>query len=129
MRRVRDKTGGRNDRRFLRMDEYERGVPGPPCVLFQAAIRIVAMLWLTHAARDLISEMLADQAEGVVLRVSSGPGGPQIGTDRVRAGDQTFNYGPKCVLAVDQMVLRTISGRTLGVESIEGQPSLVLIGD
>lgn len=87
------------------------------------------MLSLTHAARHLISEMLADQAEGMVLRISSGPEGPQIGTDRVRVGDDTFNFGSKCVLAVDQMVLRKIAGHTLDVEIVDGRSTLVLVGE
>lgn len=87
------------------------------------------MLSLTHAARHLISDMLADQETGVVLRISSSPEGPHIGVDRVRVGDDTFNLGSKCVLAVDQMALRQISGRTLDVDVVDGRPSLVLVGE
>lgn len=87
------------------------------------------MLSLTHAARKLIRDMLADQDEGMVLRISADPEGPHIGIDRVRIGDNTFNFGSKCVLAVDQMVLRKISGRTLDVETVDGRSSLVLVGE
>jgi len=86
------------------------------------------MLSLTHAARRSISEMLANQAEGMVVRISSGPEGPDIGMDRVRIGDCTFNVGSRCVLAVDQMVLRNIAGRTLDVETVDGQSLLILVG-
>lgn len=87
------------------------------------------MLSLTHAARTLISEMLASEQEGMVLRISSSPEGPHIGLDRVRVGDNTFNFGSRCVLAVDQMVLRKIAGRTLDVEQADGQAKLVLVGE
>jgi len=87
------------------------------------------MLSLTHAARNLISDMLAEQDEGLVLRISSSPEGPHIGMDRVRVGDGTFNFGSKCVLAVDQMVLRKITGQTLDVEVVDGRSSLVLVGE
>lgn len=87
------------------------------------------MLSLTHAARSLISEMLAEQDDGLVLRISASPEGPHIDMDRVRVGDNTFNFGSKCVLAVDQMVLRKITGQTLDVEVVDGRSSLVLVGE
>lgn len=86
------------------------------------------MLSLTHAARRMISDMLADKDQASVLRISSSPEGPHIGTDRVRVGDDTYNFGSRCVLAVDQMVLRKISGLTLDVETVNGQSALVLVG-
>ena len=49
--------------------------------------------------------------------------------DRVRIGDQTFNEGEKRILAVDQMVLRTIAGETLDVENINGRTELVLLSN
>ena len=84
------------------------------------------MLSLTHAARQLISEMLANAAQGMVLRISATQEGPHISTDRVRVGDDTFNYGGKCVLAVDQMVLRNIAGDTLDVDVVDGESQLML---
>jgi Fe-S cluster assembly iron-binding protein IscA len=87
------------------------------------------MLSLTHAARHLISDMLAEQDEGMVLRISASPGGPHIGMDRVRVGDDTFNFGSRCVLAIDQMVLRRIAGHTLDVDVVDGRSSLVLVGE
>lgn len=87
------------------------------------------MLSLTHAARHLISEMLSDVAHGIVLRISATPEGPQILTDRIRIGDDTFDYGGKCVLAVDQMVLRKIAGHTLDVDVVDGQSKLVLTAE
>lgn len=90
---------------------------------------LVPVLSLTHAARNLISEMLANEPEGTVLRISSSPEGPHIGLDRVRIGDNTFSFDSKCVLAVDQMVLRNIAGRTLDVEYVNGIAALVLVGE
>jgi hypothetical protein len=87
------------------------------------------MLSLTHAARQLISEMLSDVAHGIVLRISASSEGPQISTDRIRIGDDTFNFGGKCVLAVDQMVLRKIAGYTLDVDVVDGQSKLMLTGE
>ena len=89
----------------------------------------ITMLTLTHAARQFISNLLTQEDEGLVLRISASPEGPHIGTDRVRVGDNTFNSGNRCVLAVDQMVLRGIAGRTLDVEVADGRSSLVLVGE
>lgn len=63
----------------------------------------------------------------MAVRISDSPEGIQLGIDRVRIGDKTFNRGDKCVLAIDQMVLRKISGQTLDVEDVDGQPRLVLL--
>ncbi|MBL8848334.1 MAG: hypothetical protein JNG89_01560 [Planctomycetaceae bacterium] len=87
------------------------------------------MLSLTHAARQLICNMLGEQDDGLVLRISASPDGPHIAMDRVRVGDGTFNFGSRCVLAVDQMVLRKIAGQTLDVEVVEGRSALVLVGE
>lgn len=87
------------------------------------------MLSLTHAARQLISEMLAEVAHGLVLRISATPEGPLISTDRVRIGDDTFDFGGKCILAVDQMVLRNIAGHTLDVDIVNGQSKLMLTAE
>ena len=84
------------------------------------------MLSLTHAARQFISDMLTDSAHGIVLRISDSPEGPQIEMDRVRVGDNTFDCNGKCVLAIDQMVLRVISGQKLDVDTVDGQPKLTL---
>lgn len=84
------------------------------------------MLSLTHAARQHIADLLSQSAAGAVLRISYGPDGIQISTDRVRIGDKTFHEGDKCILAVDQMALRTIAGQTLDVEVVDGQPTLFL---
>ena len=86
------------------------------------------MLSLTHAARQLISKMVSENEEGIVLRISGSPEGPHIGMDRVRVGDDTFNVGSKCVLAIDQMILRKIAGHTLDVETVDGRSTLVLVG-
>jgi len=86
------------------------------------------MLSLTHAARQMIADMLARKDQGMVLRISASPEGPHIATDRVRVGDGTYNLGNRCVLAVDQMVLRKISGLTLDVETVNGKSALVLVG-
>jgi hypothetical protein len=46
--------------------------------------------------------------------------------DRVRVGDNTFDCNGKCVLAIDQMALRVISGQKLDVDTVDGQPKLTL---
>jgi len=84
------------------------------------------MLSITHAARVHIAELLADAGAHEVLRLSSGPDAVQITTDRVRIGDKTFYEGGRCILAIDQMLLRTISGQILDVEIVDGQPALLL---
>lgn len=87
------------------------------------------MLSLTHAAREHVAGLLADEAAGKVVRISDSPEGIQFEVDRVRIGDKTFNSGDKCVLSIDQMVLRRITGKTLDVEDVDGQPTLVLLGE
>jgi hypothetical protein len=85
------------------------------------------MLSLTHAAREHVTALLSHEAAGMAVRISDSPEGIQFAIDRVRIGDKTFNTGDKCVLAIDQMVLRKISGQTLDVEDVDGQPTLVLL--
>ena len=86
------------------------------------------MLSLSNAARKHIAELLSHEGRKAVVRISSSPEGIRFATDRVRLGDTTFNDGGKCILAIDQMVLRTISGQTLDVEIEDGKPRLVLYG-
>ena len=50
----------------------------------------------------------------------------EIRRDRVREGDTTFNDGNKCVLSVDQMVLRKLSGRTIDAATVDGKTTLIL---
>jgi Fe-S cluster assembly iron-binding protein IscA len=87
------------------------------------------MLSLSHAARQHIADLLSQGQEGKVMRISASPEGIRFAIDRVRLGDNTFNDGGKCILAIDQMVLRSVSGKTLDVELDNGQPTLVLLGD
>jgi hypothetical protein len=47
----------------------------------------------------------------------------------VRIGDSTFNDGDRCILAIDQMVLRSVAGKTLDVEVDDGKAALVLLGE
>jgi hypothetical protein len=63
------------------------------------------------------------------MRISSSPEGIRFALDRERIGDTTFNDGGKCILAIDQMVLRSVAGKTLDVETDDGQPTLVLLGE
>lgn len=65
----------------------------------------------------------------MVVRISDSSEGIQFAVDRVRIGDKTFNSGNQCVLAIDQMVLRKITGQTLDVEDVDGQPTLVLLSE
>ena len=87
------------------------------------------MLSLTHAARQHVAEALAQAREGEVLRISSSPEGIRIAIDRVRIGDTTFSDDGKCILAIDQMVLRSVSGQTLDLTTEDGKPKLVLLGE
>jgi hypothetical protein len=87
------------------------------------------MLSLTHAARQHVADLLAQAEAGEVLRISSSPEGIRFAVDRVRIGDKTFNDGDKCILAIDQMVLRSVSGKTLDVEINDGKPTLVLFDE
>jgi len=87
------------------------------------------MLSLTHAARQHIADTLSKAAEGEVLRISSSPEGIRIAIDRVRIGDTTFNESGKCILAIDQMVLRSVTGKTLDLETEDGKAALVLLGE
>lgn len=87
------------------------------------------MLSLTHAARQHVTELLSQAQAGEVMRISASPEGIRFGIDRVRIGDNTFHEGGRCILAIDQMVLRSVSGKTLDVEIDEGQPKLVLLGE
>jgi hypothetical protein len=87
------------------------------------------MLSVTHAARHHIAVLLAQEAPGQVVRITSSPEGLQFTIDRVRIGDSTFNDGDKCILAIDQMVLRSVAGKTLDVEGDDGDPALVLLGE
>jgi Fe-S cluster assembly iron-binding protein IscA len=87
------------------------------------------MLSLTHAARQHVADLLSKAGAGKVLRISSSPEGIRFAIDRVRIGDNTFNDGDKCILAIDQMVLRSVTGKTLDVEIDDGQPTLVLLGE
>lgn len=84
------------------------------------------MLSLTHAARQLISGMLAESPQGTVLRISANAREVEICKDRVREGDSTFNEDGKCVLAIDQMVVRKLTGRTIDIATINGKPVLTL---
>jgi Fe-S cluster assembly iron-binding protein IscA len=86
------------------------------------------MLSLSNAARKHITEMLSQESPKAVVRISSSPDGIRFATDRVRIGDATFDDGGKCILAIDQMALRTISGQSLDVEIDDGKPRLVLYG-
>jgi Fe-S cluster assembly iron-binding protein IscA len=87
------------------------------------------MLSLTHAARQHVADLLSKAGAGKVLRISSSPEGIRFAIDRVRIGDNTFNDGDTCILAIDQMVLRSVTGKTLDVEIDDGQPTLVLLGE
>lgn len=87
------------------------------------------MLTLTHAARRHIAALLSEARAGEVLRISSSPEGVRFAVDRVRIGDNTFNDGDRCILAIDQMVLRSVTGKTLDVEVDDGHPNLVLLGE
>lgn len=87
------------------------------------------MLSLTHAARQHVTDLLAQANAGEVLRISSSPEGVRFAIDRVRIGDNTFNDGDRCILAIDQMVLRSVAGKTLDIEIDDGQPTLVLLGE
>ena len=87
------------------------------------------MLSITHTARQHIADLLSPEGPGKVLRISSSPEGLQFALDRVRIGDSTFNDGDKCILAIDQMVLRSVAGKTLDVEVEDGSPTLVLLGE
>jgi Fe-S cluster assembly iron-binding protein IscA len=87
------------------------------------------MLSLTHAARQHVTDLLSQAGPGEVLRISSSPAGIQFAVDRVRIGDSTFNDGDRCILAIDQMVLRSVAGKTLDVEVDDGMPTLVLLGE
>ena len=86
------------------------------------------MLSLTHEARQHIAGELAQANPGEVLRISYDPEGIHIGIGRVRIGDTTFNEGGICILAIDQMVLRSVSGQTLDLATEGGKPRLVLLG-
>jgi len=87
------------------------------------------MLSLTHAARQHIADLLSQATQGQVVRISGSPEGIRFAVDRVRIGDNTFNEGDKCVLAIDQMVLRSIAGKTLDVEVDDDKPTLVLLDE
>ena len=87
------------------------------------------MLSVTNAARKHIANMLSQAGAREVVRISSSPEGIRFAVDRERIGDTTFNDGSKCILVLDQMVLRSISGKTLDVETEDGKPRLVLFGE
>ena len=87
------------------------------------------MLSLTHEARQHIAKELSQAKPGEVLRISGSPEGIRIAIGRVRIGDTTFNEGGKCILAIDQMVLRSVSGQTLDLSTDDGKPRLVLLGE
>lgn len=87
------------------------------------------MLSLTHEARQHIANLLSASGAGKVVRISSSPEGIRFAIDRERIGDTTFNDGDKCILAIDQMVLRSVSGKTLDLETEDGKPTLVLLGE
>jgi len=87
------------------------------------------MLSLTHAARQHVADLLSQARAGEVLRISAAPEGIRFAIDRVRIGDNTFNDGDRCILAVDQMVLRSVTGKTLDVETDDGKRTLVLLDE
>ena len=87
------------------------------------------MLILSYAASEYLDLMLveADAPNDAVVRMAVEGRGFDIGIDRVRPGDTTFDHGEKVVLAIDEQVSELLADWKLDVQGMGEESKLVLI--
>ncbi len=87
------------------------------------------MLSISYTAAERLDQMLAEAEapEDAVIRFVRDGDGFDLGIDRVRSGDTTFDHLEKVVLAIDEQVSKLLADRKLDV-NVRGEKSeLVMI--
>ncbi len=87
------------------------------------------MLTLSYTASEYLDLMLveADAPDDAVVRMAVEDRGFDIGIDRVRPGDTTFDHGEKVVLVTDEQVSELLADSKLDVQVMGEESKLVLI--
>ena len=86
------------------------------------------MLTITEAAYSRLADLIEKHESSgvVVLRIVAAEKELTLKGDKLRAGDKTFEYRGKPVLAVDQKVYLHLGEKTLDVERTGGKERLTL---
>ncbi len=87
------------------------------------------MLSVSYTAAERLDHLLADSEapEDAVIRFVRDGDGFDLGIDRVRPGDTTFDHLEKVVLAIDEQVSKLLADRKLDVNVRGEKPELILI--
>ena len=87
------------------------------------------MLSVSYTAAERLDQMLAEAEapEDAVIRFVRDGDGFDLGIDRVRPGDTTFDHLEKVVLAIDEQVSKLLADSKLDVNAMGEEPALVLI--
>ncbi len=92
------------------------------------------MLSVSYTASERLDHMLADAMladaevpEDAVIRLVLDGDGFNLGIDKVRSGDTTFDHLEKVVFAIDVQVSKLLADKKLDVKVRGEKPELILI--
>ena len=86
------------------------------------------MISVSYTAAERLDQMLADAEapEDAVIRFVRDGDGFDLGIDRIRPGDTTFDHLEKVVLVIDEQVSKLLADRQLDVNVRGDKPELIL---
>lgn len=84
------------------------------------------MLTVTENAAEHLAKLLVEAPEDLTARIVRQPSGLGIQLGDVQPDDATFEHEGRTVLALDPVLIETLSHKTLDVQTTEQGPQLSL---